>query len=213
MKKEFEHKLAWQSGLYLVTPNWDDTERLLAVTEQALQAGVSLLQYRHKTASAALRFEQAQALLKLCRHYQVPLIINDHIDLCTELDADGVHVGGTDMSVAQARSLLGKAKIIGASCYGELVLAENACKQQASYVAFGGFYPSVVKQYPVTTPVDIVARARLIIPLPIVVIGGMSPVLAKPLVEGGADLVAAISNVYNSENPAHAVREFVSLFK
>lgn len=210
---EIEKKQSWQSGLYLVTPNWDDTERLLAVSEKALQAGASLLQYRHKTASAALRLEQAEALLKLCRTHQVPLIINDHIDLCAELDADGVHVGGTDMSVAQARKLLGKNKIVGASCYGQLVLAENAYAQQASYVAFGGFYPSLVKQYPVTTPSDIVARAREVIPLPIVVIGGMSPMLAKPLIEGGAQLVAAITSVYNSEDPSSAAREFVSLFK
>lgn len=204
---------SWQSGLYLVTPNWDDTEKLLAVSEVALKAGVSLLQYRHKTASTALRFEQAQALLKLCRAYRVPLVINDHIALCRELDADGVHVGGTDLSVAQARSLLGKDKIIGASCYGELVLAEKAYAQQASYVAFGGFYPSVVKQYPVTTPADILDRANVVIPLPIVVIGGMTPELAQPLVNRGANLVAAISSVYNSVDPHGAVREFISLFK
>ena len=204
---------SWQSGLYLVTPNWDDTEKLLAVSEIALKAGVSLMQYRHKTASTALRFEQAQALLKLCRAHRVPLVINDHIALCSELDADGVHVGGTDMSVAQARMLLGKNKIIGASCYGELVLAEKACEQQASYVAFGGFYPSVVKQYPVTTPADILERAKAVIPLPIVVIGGMTPELAQPLVNRGANLVAAISSVYNSVDPHGAVREFISLFK
>lgn len=203
----------WRSGLYLVTPNWDDTEQLVVVSEAALKAGASLLQYRHKTASAELRFEQAQSLLKLCRRYGVPLIINDHISLCIELDADGVHVGGTDMSVAQARILLGKHKIVGASCYGELDLAHNAYSQQASYIAFGGFYPSLVKKYPVTTPIDIVARAKAVIPLPIVVIGGMTPELAKPLVKEGADMVAAISSVYNAVNPASSVREFVSLFK
>lgn len=202
-----------QSGLYLVTPNWDDTEKLLAVTEVALQAGVSVLQYRHKTASAERRFEQAQALLKLCRVHKVPFIINDHVGLCAELDADGVHVGGTDVSVGEARALLGKNKIIGASCYGELVLAENAYVQQASYVAFGGFYPSVVKQYPVTTPPDILVRSKAVIPLPIVVIGGMTPELAQPLVKRGANMVAAISSVYNSIDPHSAVREFVSLFK
>ena len=204
---------SWQSGLYLVTPNWDDTEKLLAVSEIALRAGVSLMQYRHKTASTALRFEQAQALLKLCRAHRIPLVINDHIALCSELDADGVHVGGTDMSVAQARMLLGKNKIIGASCYGVLVLAKKACEQQASYVAFGGFYPSVVKQYAVTTQADILDRAKAVIPLPIVVIGGMTPELAQPLVNRGANLVAAISSVYNSVDPHGAVREFISLFK
>jgi thiamine-phosphate pyrophosphorylase len=66
-------------GLYLVTPDWDDTERLVAVTEQAIRGGASVLQYRHKTASEPLRLEQAAALLKLCRRLSVPLIINDHL--------------------------------------------------------------------------------------------------------------------------------------
>ena len=140
-------------------------------------------------------------------------MINDHVDLAAQLDADGVHVGGTDLSVAQARMLLGKHKIVGASCYGDLSLAQTAQAQSASYVAFGGFYPSVVKKYPVTTPLDLVREARLLIPLPIVVIGGMTVELALPLVERGADLVAAISSVYNHANTNDAARQFVSLFK
>lgn len=203
----------WNTGLYLVTPNWDDTEQLLAVTEAALQAGVSLLQYRHKTASVVLRIEQAQALLKLCRTYEVPFIINDYLDLCAAIDADGVHVGATDTTVAQARAQLGKSKLVGASCYGELALAEQAYQQDASYIAFGGFYPSLVKQYPVTTPIEIVTRVKTVIPLPVVVIGGMTPSLSKPLIQAGANMVAAISSVYNSGDPSAAVREFVSLFK
>ena len=112
-------------GLYLVTPNWDDTDRLLDVSEQALQAGVALLQYRHKSADAEQRREQAGALLTLARKYGVPFIINDFIALCEELDADGVHVGGTDASVAQVRARLGAGKIVGASCYGDLALARK----------------------------------------------------------------------------------------
>lgn len=204
---------SWQRGLYLITPNWDDTEQLLRSTEQALQAGVALLQYRHKTADPELRLRQASALQALCRRYQTAFVINDHVDLAAQLDADGVHVGGTDLSVAQARMLLGKHKIVGASCYGDLSLAQTAQAQSASYVAFGGFYPSVVKKYPVTTPLDLVREARLLIPLPIVVIGGMTVELALPLVERGADLVAAISSVYNHANTNDAARQFVSLFK
>lgn len=199
-------------GLYLVTPNWDDTERLLQVTEQALEQGVCLLQYRHKTADATLRLEQASALQLLCRRYQVPFIINDYLDLCQQLDADGLHVGGTDMSVAEARARLGGDKIIGASCYGDLALAQRAFEQGASYMAFGGFYPSVVKQYPVTTPLSIVAQAKASIPLPLVVIGGMNPVLAQPLVAQGADMVAAISSVYLAEQVGVAVQAFQALF-
>ena len=204
---------SWQRGLYLVTPNWDDTKQLLRSTEQALQAGVALLQYRHKTADPELRLQQASALQALCRRYQTAFVINDHVELAVQLGADGVHVGGTDVSVAQARELLGNHKIVGASCYGDLSLARAAQAQGASYVAFGGFYPSVVKKYPVTTPLDLVREARVVIPLPIVVIGGMTVELAHPLVERGADLVAAISSVYNHANTNDAARQFVSLFK
>lgn len=204
---------AWQSGLYLITPNWDDTERLLVATESALQAGVALLQYRHKTASPSLRLEQAQALQQLCRRYQTTFVINDFVELALQIDADGVHVGGTDVSVAEARAALGEHKLVGASCYGDLGLAQQAHAQKASYVAFGGFYPSVVKKYPVTTPLDILLAAREVIPLPIVVIGGMTVELARPLRERGADLVAAISSVYNSADPRDAAKQFISLFK
>ena len=199
-------------GLYLVTPNWDDTDRLLDVTEQALEEGVALLQYRHKNADAALRREQAGALLLLARKYGVPFIVNDFIDLCQELDADGVHVGGTDISVAEARARLGKQKLVGASCYGDLQLAHKAQLEGASYMAFGGFYPSLVKQYPVTTDPDIVLQAKREIALPCVVIGGMTPGNAAPLAARGADLVAAISSVYLADDVTISVREFNKLF-
>ena len=208
-------KVNTMQGLYLVTPNWDDTQRLLTVTEKALGAldgGVCLLQYRHKTASASLRLAQAQALQSLCRAYRVPFIINDFIELCLQIDADGVHVGGTDASVAETHALVGDKKIVGASCYGDFSLAQQAQEAGASYVAFGGFYPSVVKQYPVTTQADIVNRAKSELRVPQVVIGGMTVDLARPLIARGANMVAVISSVFNADNPAEVVREFQSLF-
>jgi thiamine-phosphate pyrophosphorylase len=199
-------------GLYLVTPNWDDTAALIDATEQALRSGAALVQYRHKEASGELRRAQAAQLLALCRRYQRPFIINDHLELCLELGADGVHVGGTDASVAEARKALGAGKIVGASCYGEKQLARDASANGASYVAFGGFYPSKVKQYPVTTPPDIVSWAKAEIALPCVVIGGMTPALAAPLVARGADMVAAISSVYGAPVIDVAMHEFARLF-
>jgi thiamine-phosphate pyrophosphorylase len=200
------------NGLYLVTPDWDDTEKMLAVTEQALLGGAALVQYRHKTADAAQRKAQATALLALCRRYQRPLVINDYVELCLELDADGVHVGGTDASVAQVRAALGPDKIVGASCYGSLQLAREAHQGGASYVAFGGFYPSRVKKYEVSTQAAIVAESKAEIPLPAVVIGGMTAANSAPLVAQGADMVAAISSVYLADDPQAAAREFVALF-
>jgi thiamine-phosphate pyrophosphorylase len=199
-------------GLYLVTPDWDDTHELLKITEAALRGGAALLQYRHKTASPELRREQAQCLLELCRGYRRPFIINDYVELCRELDADGVHVGGTDTAVEAVRAALGPDKIVGASCYGDLQLARDAHQAGASYVAFGGFYPSRVKKYPVTTPPEIVAQSKLEIALPTVVIGGMTHENSAPLVQRGADMVAAISSVYLAPNPEAAAREFANLF-
>lgn len=199
-------------GLYLVTPNWDDTAALVEATYQALRAGAALVQYRHKDASAELRREQATRLMALCRRHGRPFIVNDHLDLCLELDADGIHVGGTDASVAEARKALGAGKIVGASCYGERQLALDASANGASYVAFGGFYPSKVKQYPVTTPADIVDWAKAEIALPCVVIGGMTAQSAAPLVARGADMVAAISSVYGAPAIDAATREIARLF-
>ncbi len=200
-------------GLYLVTPDWDDTDRLIAVSEQAIRGGASVLQYRHKTASESLRQEQAAALLKLCRRLNVPLIINDHLELCEAIDADGIHVGGTDASVASMRARLGPSKIVGASCYGDLQLARDAQASGASYVAFGGFYPSRVKKYAVTTAPDIINVALNELNCPICVIGGMTPENSRVLIEHGAHMVAAISSVYSVDDPYAAATNFSQMFR
>ena len=199
-------------GLYLVTPNWDDTGKLLEYTGAALNAGAAMVQYRHKDADDALRREQGAALLALCRRYGRPLVINDHVGLCVTLGADGVHVGGTDASVAEARAALGPGKIVGASCYGDLELARAAERAGATYAAFGGFYPSTVKRYSFVTAPAIIEQARAELALPLVVIGGMTPANAAPLVERGAHMVAAITSVYQAADPGAAVRAFDALF-
>jgi thiamine-phosphate pyrophosphorylase len=200
-------------GLYAVTPDRDDTARLLAASDAALRGGAAVLQYRHKSADEALRREQASQLLALCRRHGRPFIINDHPQLCVELDADGVHVGGTDAAVAAVRQQVGPERIVGASCYGSVELAQAAQAAGASYVAFGGFYPSRIKKYDVTTPADIVSRARAAgVRLPSAVIGGMTRENAQPLAAAGADMVAVISSVYFADDPESAARGFVSLF-
>lgn len=201
-------------GLYIVTPDWDDTAKMVEVTEKALTGGAQIVQYRHKTAGPELRLEQARALRDLCRRYEKPFIINDYVDLCLELDTDGIHVGGMDAPVKKVRAAVGPDKIVGASCYGDLELARKATRDGASYVAFGGFYPSRVKKYPVTTPQNIVSDWKREIPgMPVCVIGGMSVENAAPLVELGADMVAVVSGVYFQDDPEAAARGFAQLFK
>jgi thiamine-phosphate pyrophosphorylase len=206
------NKASTLHGLYLVTPDWDDTRKLLEITELALKGGIGLLQYRHKTADAAQRREQAECLQALARSYQCPFIINDHIDLCMDLDADGIHVGGTDAGVADVRKIIGPDRILGASCYGSLEMAHAAEAAGASYVAFGGFYPSKVKKYPVTTSPDIVTEWKAQGKVPNCVIGGMTRENSASLVQGGADMVAAISSIYLAGDPQRAAQEFGALF-
>lgn len=199
-------------GLYLVTPDWDDTQRMIASTEAGLRGGAALVQYRHKTAGAALRREQAKELQALCRRYSRPFIVNDHVDLCIELDADGVHVGGTDLSIARVREMVGPEKIVGASCYGSMALAREASQAGASYVAFGGFYPSRVKKYEISTSADIVGLAKAELSIPVVVIGGMTLENTVPLIEQGTDMVAVISSIYMVNEPERNARAFSELF-
>lgn len=199
-------------GLYIVTPDWDDTDKLVAATEQAIQGGAMLVQYRHKTASAILRREQANTLLQVCRRHSVPFIVNDDVELCLQLDADGIHVGGTDAGVAQVRAMVGRDKIVGASCYGSLQRARDACQAGATYMAFGGFYSSRVKKYTFKTEPCLLAEAKRDIALPAVVIGGMTVENCQALIEQGADMVAAISSVYMNGDIGLAASRFAGLF-
>ena len=88
-------------GLYAVTPDGLGTELLCEKVSAALQGGATMLQYRNKAANASLRLRQATALLALCRSFNVPLIINDHLDLCATIDADGLHLGANNFTSAQ----------------------------------------------------------------------------------------------------------------
>ena len=185
-------------GLYAITPDLADTQRLLAQVEQVLRGGASLLQYRNKPASSDLREEQAAALLAICRQYGVPMIVNDHLQLAREIDADGVHLGGDDGDIAAARTLLGAEKIIGASCYNRLELAKQAKAQGADYVAFGACFSSGTKPAAVRAPLALFAQARHEVGLPMVAIGGITPENMREVFSAGADSVAMISAIFDA---------------
>lgn len=199
-------------GLYAVTPDWADTHRLLARVEAVLRGGGSLLQYRNKSASAALRYEQAGALLPLCHQYGVPLIINDHVALAHEIDADGVHLGSEDGDIAAARDLLGTGKLIGASCYDRLGLALRAKAQGADYVAFGACFSSGTKPAAVRAPLELFAQARREVGLPLVGIGGITPDNMCEVFSAGADAVAMISAVFEEHQNVSMIVERIDGF-
>jgi len=170
------------------------------------------VQYRNKTASPALRGEQARALLDICNQHDAILLINDHVDLAAEIDAHGAHIGGEDDSLELARKRLGKNRIIGVSCYKELARAQAAVEGGADYIAFGSFYASSVKPSAVRAPLSLLTAARGL-GLPIVAIGGITPDNAGALIAAGADAVAVISALYAAPDVTAVARDFCHLFE
>ena len=200
------------SGVYLITPDQNDTAALLAATEPLLAAGVTLLQYRNKAADAALRLAQATALQALCAQHRVPLLINDALELAVAVGAAGVHLGEDDGDIAAARAALGPEAIIGASCYNEPALAERAVAAGASYIAWGAFYPSTTKPLARRADVQLLRDGRRL-GVPQVAIGGLTPDNAGALVAAGADLLAVISGIYAAPDPVAALRAYQACFK
>lgn len=199
-------------GLYAITPDTLDTELLCEKVEKVLQGGASMLQYRNKAADAGLRLRQASALLVLCRSYQVPFIINDHLDLCAQIDADGLHIGATDCDLGAARRLLGDDKILGASCYNRLDLALQAEQQGASYAAFGACFSSDTKPNAVNAPLSLFAEAKQKINIPFVAIGGITLQNAPQVIDAGASAIAVVGALFNAEDIEMASKQFTRLF-
>ena len=199
-------------GLYAVTPDEADTARACSRVEAALSGGARLLQYRNKTASQALRFEQASALLAVCRRHDVPLIVNDDVELAAQIGAEGVHLGRDDGDAASARARLPHA-LIGVSCYNEIERALDAKRDGADYVAFGRFFASSTKPGDIRASLDLIAEAKRRVALPIVAIGGITLDNARPLVDGGVDALAVVAALFDSADVAASARRFAALYE
>ncbi len=198
-------------GLYLLTPDLADTGQLLARVGEVL-ADAALLQYRNKAADAALRREQASALLALCRRHDVPLIVNDDVALAADIGADGVHLGEDDEDISAARAWLGRSALIGASCYDSLERARRAAEAGADYVAFGAFFSSPTKPH-ARRATPALLRDSAAFGRPRVAIGGITPDNAPSLIDAGADLLAVISGVFDAADPAAAARAYRDCFE
>src|SRR5512146_441325 len=200
------------AGLYAITPDEHNTALLAAKVAAALAGGARLVQYRNKTADAALRLEQAGALLAVCRRRGVPMIINDDIDLALAIGADGVHLGGGDGSLAVARRSCGSHRLLGASCYAGLQNALNAERDGADYVAFGSFFASSIKPGAAHAPLDLLREAKQELAVPVVAIGGITLENAPRLIAAGADCVAVITALFDAPDVMFAAQRFRALF-
>ncbi len=198
-------------GLYAITPDEPDTAELIRKVRLALLGGARILQYRNKAATATLRLVQAKSLRALTHEFSVLLIINDDAMLAQQVDADGVHLGREDGSVAAARSVLRSGKIIGVSCYNRMPLAQEAVRQRADYVAFGSFFSSTVKPDATVASLELLQHARREIKVPLVAIGGITVQNGTQLLDAGADALAVISAIFGATDIQYAARQFTNI--
>ena len=200
-------------GLYAITDTANlSSEIMLTSTEEILCAGAKLLQYRNKQEDENTRLTEAKQLINLCKQYTVPLIINDDIALAVQTGADGVHLGKTDSSIADARKRLGDKAMIGCSCYNDLDRAQQAANSGADYIAFGAFSPSPTKPEDAHATPDIIQTAKQKFNLPVVDIGGITPENGQSLIEAGADMLAVISGLYASDDPFNTTKKYIKMF-
>lgn len=211
--------LRFPRGLYGITPEWDDTDRLLEGIRQAAAGGMSALQWRRKTIEAANKPVQARKVADLCRELGILCIINDDWRLAALVNADGVHLGRDDGSIIPARLALGTDKIIGCSCYNEPALAVQALKADVDYIAFGAVYASSIKPNAVRAPLEVLAEGRRLAQADahkpraaVVAIGGITADNAAAVVQAGADSIALISGLFESDDIQATAARCVALF-
>lgn len=197
-------------GLYAISdgPRAD----LIDVCTAALGGGARMLQYRDKTLDHARRLHEARALQEACAQHEIPLLINDDIELAAVVGAAGVHLGAGDAAIRIARDRLGPSAIIGASCYESLDRARAMAAAGADYLAFGAFFRSPTKPQAVVAPLQLLRAGRAVC-LPVVAIGGITLDNARTLVDSGADAIAVISALFGASDVRATAARFAALFE
>ena len=194
-------------SLYFITDSTTyDEEEFLRRVEQALQGGVTLLQLREKEKSTREYIELAEKVHALAKRYNVPLIIDDRVDVALAVDAEGVHVGASDMPVATARRLMGDDKIIGATAK-TVPWAKDAFEQGADYLGVGAIYPTTTKVKTVLTSTDTLRDICNAVPIPANAIGGLNKdnidVLKGIPIAG----ICVVSAIMKADDPKKAAME------
>ncbi|WP_455366912.1 thiamine phosphate synthase [Kaarinaea lacus] len=203
-------------GLYVITPCSSiqplTTPELLNKVQSAIEGGARIVQYREKFLPEAERREQARALKNLCVRYEVIFLVNDDVSIAAEIETHGVHLGQTDLSLGQAREMLGNSAIIGITCHNQLALARTAQQQGADYVAFGRFFSSASKPEAIAADIELLHRAKSELSIPIACIGGITAENAKLLISAGADMLAVINAVFGADDVKQAARQLADCF-
>ena len=194
-------------SLYFITDSTGYTEEeFLSRVEKALEGGVTLLQLREKNKSTRDYIQLAEKVHAISKRFNVPLIIDDRVDVALAIDAEGVHVGAEDMPVATARRLMGEDKIVGATAK-TVPWAKKVWEQGADYLGVGAIYPTTTKVKTVLTSTDTLRDICNAVPIPANAIGGLNKgnidVLAGIPIAG----ICVVSAIMKAEDPKTAVEE------
>ena len=198
----------FNTTLYFITDSTSvPAGKFLTVVEEACKGGATIIQLREKEKSTREYMEIAEKVHEVTKKYGIPLIIDDRVDVALAVDAEGVHLGQSDMPIASARKLMGDKKIIGATAK-TVPQALEAYKQGADYLGVGAIYPTTTKVKTVLTSVDTLSD----IVKSVIVIGGIYKDNIYVLKDSGIDGICAVSAIMKAADPYMAVRELKSAF-
>lgn len=198
-------------SLYLVTDKSDDVEKFLKTIEEGIKGGVTVVQIREKTADTLDFFNLALKVKEITRKYNVPLIINDRVDVALAIDAEGVHVGQSDMPCDVTRKLVGPDKIVGVSAT-TIDEAKKAEKDGADYIGTGAVFPTATKDdAPKITKKDLKEIVDSI-NIPVVAIGGITLDNAHELIDTGIAGLSVVSAIMSSDDPKKSSEKLLSIF-
>lgn len=197
--------------LYAVTDrSWLGKDTLYHQVEEAILGGATFIQLREKELSQEAFLEEAKEIKELCRKYQIPFVINDNVEIAREMDADGVHVGQSDMEAGNVREVLGPDKIIGVSAQTveQAVLAEQ---RGADYLGVGAVFPTGSKADAEDVPLETLKAICQAVSIPVIAIGGISTGNILKLAGSGICGIAVISAIFAKPDIRAAAAELRSL--
>ena len=186
--------------LYAVTDRqWLKNKSLPEAVEEAIKGGVTFVQLREKNTDYEDMKKIAIEVKAVTDRYNIPFVINDNVMLCKEIDADGVHVGADDMSVSEARKILGNDKIIGGTAR-TLERAIQAYNEGADYLGIGAVFTTTTKEGTTHMTKDLANKINSVVPIPTVAIGGINSENVSSLKGYGVSGIAVVSAIFAQEN-------------
>ena len=196
--------------LYLISPNKIKKDFYLKLNQILAFKKVEFFQLRIKNNSLKKKIEIGKKIKTICKRYNVKFLVNDDPMLAKKLNADGCHLGQNDMDIISARKILGK-KIIGITCHNSILLAKEALKNNADYLAFGAFFPTSTKKVKFKANISVIKKIKRLTNKPIIAIGGINNRNYKKLLLNNVNFLAISSYIFNNKKnkPIEAIKKLI----